>query len=333
MSVKIIAEAGVNHNGDFKIAKKLIDIASDAGADFIKFQTFKTENVISKNAFKANYQIKATSDNISLYAMLKKLELTNKEFISLKKYSKNKIDFLSTPHDLKSIDFLANLGQKYIKIASGDLTNFPMLKKISLLKNNVILSTGMANMEEIEKALLVLQKNGLKDHMIILLHCTSEYPAPMNEVNLKAMLKMKEYFKLKVGLSDHTVGNEVAIAAVALGAVIIEKHFTLDKKMNGPDHSSSLNPNELKILIDKVKNISKALGNGQKVPSKSEVGNIPVIRKSIVASKPIKIGEIFSDANLEVKRPGNGISPMLWEKLIGTKATKNYKIDDQIKII
>ncbi len=332
MSVLIIGEAGVNHNGKMSLAKKLVDVAQQTKVDFVKFQTFKVENVISKHAKKALYQKKNTDSKSSLYEMLKPLELSFNQFIELKQYCiKSKIEFLSTPHDLESIEFLNKLGQKYFKIASGDINNYPMLKEISSLKQNVILSTGMSDLNEIDKALNVLSKNGLSNSKITLLHCTTEYPTPINDINLNAMVFMKDHFKLRVGFSDHSLGFEASISAVALGAEVIEKHFTTSKKLKGPDHLASLEPNELKKFVIKIRNTEKLLGNKIKKPSSAELKNLNKIRKSIVASKEIKKGELFTLQNISVKRPGNGVSPMMWEKIIGIKSDRNYELDDQIK--
>lgn len=332
MPIKIIAEAGVNHNGELSKARKLINIAADANVDFVKFQTFKVENVISKKATKTTYQMKNTSNSQTLYEMLKKLEFNKNEFQSLQKYCLEKeIKFLSTPHDIESVDFLNQLGIEYFKIASGDINNYPLLKKIGLLKKKVILSTGMSNLREIEEAINVLYKHGLSQNKIILLQCTSEYPSLIKDSNLMAMVKMKDFFRVKVGYSDHTLGYETSLAAVALGAEIIEKHYTFDKTSEGPDHLASLEPSELKEFVLKIRNVESALGTSKKKPSLSEKKNMKKVRKSIVASREIRVGEIFSESNLAVKRPGNGLSPMYWTEIIGKKSTKNYKSDDQIE--
>lgn len=325
----IIAEAGVNHNGNIDLAKRMIDIASEYSVDAIKFQTFKTKNLVSKNAKKANYQNNTTDQNESQFDMIKKLELdikTHKELIEYCKY-KN-IMFLSTPFDLESIDLLNDLGLEIFKIPSGEITNLPYLEKIGKLKKKIILSTGMSTLNEIENALNVLRENGTKD--ITVLHCNTEYPTPMEDVNLNAMNTIKEKLNVEVGYSDHTLGIEVPIAAVSMGAKVIEKHFTLDKNMEGPDHKASLEPNELKQMVECIRNIEKALGDGIKNPSKSEMKNIDVVRKSIVAIKKIKKGEIFTEENIYIKRPGNGISPMKWHEVLGTIATKDYDEDDLI---
>lgn len=325
----IIAEAGVNHNGNIDLAKRMIDVASEYNVDAIKFQTFKTENLVSKMAKKAKYQNNTTDQNESQFDMIKKLELdieTHKELIE---YCKNKkIMFLSTPFDLESIDLLNDLGLEIFKIPSGEITNLPYLEKIGKLKKKVILSTGMSTLDEIESALNILRENGTKD--ITVLHCNTEYPTPMGDVNLNAMNTIKEKLNVEVGYSDHTLGIEVSIAAVSMGAKVIEKHFTLDKNMEGPDHKASLEPNELKQMVECIRNIEKAMGDGIKKPSKSEMKNIDIVRKSIVAIKKIKKGEIFTEENIYIKRPGNGISPMKWYEVLGTIATRDYNEDDLI---
>ena len=324
--VLIIAEAGVNHNGSLELAKKLVDKAVEAGVDCVKFQTFKAENIVNKDAKKAQYQVKNTQNNDSQLNMLKKLELSFNDFKELKNYCDKKgIMFLSTPFDLESCDFLANLGMPIFKIPSGEITNLPYLRKINSYKKDVILSTGMATLDEIQDAL-----NVLKDCSVLLLHCTTEYPCPYDNVNMKAMLTIKEKFNLPVGYSDHTQGIEVPIMAVSMGATIIEKHFTLDKNMEGPDHKASLEPNELKAMVSAIRNIEKAFGNSKKEPQETEKKNIEVARKSIVAKCDIKKGEKFSEQNLTCKRPGNGISPMKWDEIIGTTAQKDYSEDELI---
>ncbi|QKF61906.1 N-acetylneuraminate synthase [Campylobacter curvus] len=329
--VFIIAEAGVNHNGSIELAKKLIDIAVKAGVDAVKFQTFKTELCISKNADKAEYQKKTTDTNETQFEMIKKLELNQRAHEELLAYcDKKNITFLSTPFDSESIKLLDKLGLKIFKIPSGEITNLPYLKQIAKLDKNIILSTGMANLAEIEQAINVLISNGTKRQNISLLHANTQYPTPMQDVNLNAMKTMQEAFKLLVGYSDHTLGIEVPIAAVAMGATIIEKHFTLDKTMSGPDHKASLEPNELISMVKAIRNIELALGDGIKKASKSESENIKIARKSIVANSPIKKGEIFSEKNLAVKRPGSGISPMRWDEVIGQRAQKDYKEDELI---
>lgn len=329
--VFIIAEAGVNHNGSIELAKKLIDMAVEAKADAVKFQTFKTENLVSKNAQKADYQKETTDNNESQFDMIKKLELdidTHKELMSY--CNEKNIMFLSTPFDHDSIELLKTLGLEIFKIPSGELTNLPYLRHIGSLQKRVILSTGMADIGEIEDAIDVLVKAGTKKEDITVLHANTMYPTPMEDVNLKAMMTIGNTFGINYGYSDHTLGIEVDIAAVALGATIIEKHFTLDKNMEGPDHKASLEPDELKDMIQGIRNIELALGSSIKKPSKSEIPNINIARKSIVANCDIKKGELFTENNLAIKRPGNGISPMNWDEIIGTVATKNYKQDELI---
>jgi N,N'-diacetyllegionaminate synthase len=329
--VFIIAEAGVNHNGSLEIAKKLIDVACEAKADAIKFQTFKTENLVSKSASKAQYQKETTDANESQFDMIKKLELDIDTHKKLIQYCEQKnIMFLSTPFDLDSIKLLDSLGLDIFKIPSGEITNLPYLRAIGKLKKKVVLSTGMANMDEIKDALNILTQAGTKKENITVLHANTQYPTPMEDVNLKAMQSIGKEFDISYGYSDHTLGIEVDIAAVAMGASVIEKHFTLDKMMKGPDHKASLEPQELISMIKSIRNIELALGSNNKIPSPSETPNINIVRKSIVAAKDIKKGEIFSNENLAIKRPANGISPMKWDEIIGTVAQKNYKEDETI---
>ena len=329
--VFIIAEAGVNHNGSLELAKKLIDVAVDAGADAVKFQTFKADKLVSKRAQKAEYQKQTTSAGESQYEMIKKLELNESAHHDLISYCKQKqIMFLSTPFDHDSIDLLHGFDMPIFKIPSGEITNLPYLQHIGRLGKEVILSTGMADLGEIEDALDILAQSGTPIENITVLHATTEYPCPIEDVNLRAMQTINAAFGVKVGYSDHTQGIEVPIAAVAMGASVIEKHFTLDRKMDGPDHKASLEPAELKAMVQGVRRVSEALGNGIKKPSKSEVKNMSVARKSIVASRAIKAGEIFSIENLGVKRPGTGISPMRWDEVIGQMAQKDYQSDDLI---
>lgn len=330
----IIAEAGVNHNGSLDVAKRLVDAAVDAGVDIIKFQTFKADKLVSKDARKAEYQKKNIGDgDDSQYQMLKKLELSELDHQELVAYCHKKgIRFWSTAFDLESIDFLHSLGLGLWKIPSGEITNYPFIKKIALLHEPVIMSTGMCDVDDIRNAMEVLLKNGLTKDQITILHCNTQYPTPMKDVNLKAMLTIKHDFETVVGYSDHTQGIEVPIAAVALGAEVIEKHFTLDRNMVGPDHKASLEPQELKAMVQAIRNIEQALGTGIKHVSDSERANIAVARKSIVASSYIKEGETLSDSNLSVKRPGTGISPMLWESVVGRIAIKDYKPDEQIQL-
>ena len=332
MSVFIIAEAGVNHNGSIELAKKLIDVAVTAGVDAVKFQTFKAEKLVSKSASKAAYQKENMNDSDdSQFAMLKKLELdvgTHHELIAYCK--QHNIMFLSTPFDHDSIGMLDELGLDIFKVPSGEITNLPYLRHIGKLNKRVILSTGMADIGEIEDSLDVLIGAGTQKENITVLHANTMYPTPMEDVNLKAMQTIGHTFDVPYGYSDHTLGIEVDIAAVAMGATVIEKHFTLDKTMEGPDHKASLEPDELIAMVKAIRNIDLALGSSVKKPSKSEKPNLSVARKSIVASKTIQKGDVLSEDNLTVKRPGNGISPMRWDDIVGTVAQKNYEADELI---
>ena len=327
--VFIIAEAGDNHNGSYENALKLVDKAVEAGADCVKFQTFITENVISKFAEKAEYQKENTNAEETQFEMVKKLELSFDEFRKIKEYcDEKKILFLSTPFDLDSIDFLQSIDIPFWKIPSGEITNLPYLIKIAKTGKDIIMSTGMCQMEEIKEALEILKENGAGK--VTLLHCNTEYPTPFCDVNLNAMKTIKEECHVQVGYSDHTIGIEVPIAAVAMGACVIEKHFTLDKNMEGPDHKASLEPEELKEMVIGIRTIEKAMGNGKKCPSESEQKNIIIARRSIVANCDIKKGEILTEDKLYIKRPGNGISPMKWYEVIGKEAIKDFKKDELI---
>ncbi|EGR9249244.1 N-acetylneuraminate synthase [Campylobacter upsaliensis] len=327
--VLIIAEAGVNHNGDLNLAKKLIEQAAKAGADVVKFQTFKAEDCVSIKAKKAKYQLENTAKDESQLEMIKKLELSREAHFELMKHcKKHNIAFLSTPFDLESVAFLQSLNLSYFKIPSGEITNLPYLKAVARCKKKVLLSTGMANLAEIEAALEILRKNGTRD--ITLLHCTTEYPTPFEDVNLNALKTLKEAFKLEVGYSDHTEGIVASLGAVALGAVVIEKHFTLDKTMEGPDHRASLEFEELRALCKGIRELEKALGSGIKKASKSEAKNKIIARKSLVAKREIQKGEKFSIENLTTKRPGSGISAMRYEEYLGKRALKTYKKDELI---
>ena len=329
MSVFIIAEAGVNHNGSIELAYKLIDVASASGADAVKFQTFKAENLVSKNAQKAEYQKQTTNQSESQFNMLKKLELNTNAHKKLINYCKKKdIVFLSTPFDHESIDLLNELELQIFKIPSGEITNLTYLRHIGSLGKEVILSTGMSTLKEIEEALMILTSAGTSKENITILHANTMYPTPMEDVNLRAMQTIQDKFGVAVGYSDHTLGIEVDIAAVAMGATIVEKHFTLDKTMDGPDHNSSISPAELKAMVSSIRNIEKALGSSIKKPSKSEKPNITMARKSIVARKSIKKGELFTEKNITIKRPGIGISPMKWDTILGKVAERDYQIDD-----
>lgn len=331
--VVIIAEAGVNHNGNIENALRLIDVAADAGVDYIKFQTFKAENLVSRSAKKAEYQIQNTGDiKESQLQMLKKLELSEEQHERLIAYCKEKkVKFFSTAFDLSSLEYLQSIGLDMVKIPSGEITNLPYLRKAASLFRKVILSTGMSTMQEISDAMHVFLKAGISKEDITILHCNTEYPTPMEDVNLKAIQHIQKEFQTAVGYSDHTLGIEIPVAAVALGASIIEKHFTLDKTMKGPDHKASLDPNELKAMVFAIRNIEKAIsGSGLKTVSSSEQKNINIARKSIVANRRIAAGERFSEENLTVKRPGSGISPMKWDEVIGKTAIKDFDIDELI---
>lgn len=334
MSVLIIAEAGVNHNGSMEVAKQLVDAAVDAGVDIIKFQTFKAEKLVSKSAKQAEYQKRNIGDgNDSQYEMLKKLELSKENHEELIAYCKEKgIRFWSTAFDFESMDYLHSLNLGLWKIPSGEITNYTFIRKIASYKEPVIMSTGMCDGTDIQNAIHVLIQYGLKKEQIALLHCNTQYPTPYQDVNLRAMNSIKDTFGLAVGYSDHTQGIEVPIAAVAMGATVIEKHFTLDRNLPGPDHKASLEPHELKAMVNAIRNIEQALGDGIKKVSDSEKGNISVARKSIVAACTIKKGELLTEDNLTVKRPGTGLSPMLWENVIGTVAIKDYEEEDLIEL-
>lgn len=334
--VTIIAEAGVNHNGSIEIARQMVDKAVEAGVDIIKFQTFKSEKLVSKSARQAEYQKKniGTKSDDSQLSMLKKLELSEQDHVELMAYCKQKgIKFFSTAFDMDSIEYLHSLNLGLWKIPSGEVTNYPFLKRIASYNERTILSTGMCDLQDVRAAVDALYKNGLSKDNLTLLHCNTEYPTPFEDVNLKAMDALRKEFGVEVGYSDHTKGIEVPIAAVALGASVIEKHFTLDRNMEGPDHKASLEPDELKDMVSAIRNIEKAVGgDGTKHVSESERKNITIARKSIVAAYDIKAGETFTEQNLTVKRPGNGISPMRWEEVIGTKAIRNFAEDEIIEV-
>lgn len=330
--VLIIAEVGVNHNGSLLLAQKLVDKAIEAGVDIIKFQTFKSERLVSKTAKQAEYQQRniGKKDEGQL-AMLKKLELSQQDHEILIDYCNQKgICFFSTAFDMDSIEYLHSLNLGMWKIPSGEITNYPYLRKIAQYQEPVIISTGMCELSDIESAVKVLLEFGVRQEQITILHCNTEYPTPFEDVNLKAMLEIGDKFGVQIGYSDHTKGIEVPIAAVALGATVIEKHFTLDRNMNGPDHKASLEPEELKAMVRAIRNIEQALGTGHKTISESERKNIEIARKSIVAACPIKVGELLTEDNLSVKRPGNGISPMLWNEVVGTKAIKDFEEEEMI---
>lgn len=330
--MKIIAEAGVNHNGSLDTAKKMVDAAKESGADYIKFQTFHAHSLVTADCEAADYQ-KENAGAESQKDMLKSLELSFDEFKQLKAYCDEKgIGFLSTPFDADSIDFIASLKPDYMKVPSGELTDLPFLRKMASTGIPVIISTGMATPEEIAKALKPFLKAGYGSDDIILLHCTTQYPTPMEDVNLLAMKTVAESFGHKAGYSDHTLGIEVPIGAATLGAAVVEKHFTLDRNMPGPDHKASLEPAELKKMVESIRNIEKALGNGVKEVKESERPNLIAARRSIVAKRDIKQGEVLTEDDICTKRPATGLNPMMWDKVIGTKAIRDFAKDEMIEI-
>lgn len=327
----VIAEAGVNHNGDMALAKELVDVAAEAGADLVKFQTFRAQTLLTQSAEKAQYQKNLTAGSESQFEMIKKLELDRDTHVELVDYCKcKKIQFLSTAFDQSSIDFLAELDIPFYKIPSGEITNLPYLRHVARMGKSVVMSTGMATLAEVCAAMKVLLGGGVEKESLTILHCNTEYPTSIRDVNLLAMLTIRDQLGVKVGYSDHTLGIEVPIAAVALGATVIEKHFTLSRTLPGPDHAASLEPHELKSMVAAIRNIEKALGDGEKKPNPNEAKNIPIVRRSIVAKKPIKKGEPFSEQNLTSKRPGTGISPMEWDDVIGSTAARDFEIDELI---
>ena len=327
----VIAEAGVNHNGDMALAKELVDVAAEAGADLVKFQTFRAQTLLTQSAEKAQYQKNLTAGSESQFEMIKKLELDRDTHVELVDYCKcKKIQFLSTAFDQSSIDFLAELDIPFYKIPSGEITNLPYLRHVARMGKSVVMSTGMATLVEVCAAMEVLLDGGIEKDDLTILHCNTDYPTSIQDVNLLAMLTIRDQLGVKVGYSDHTMGIEIPIAAVAMGATVIEKHFTLSRTLPGPDHAASLEPHELKSMVAAIRNIEKALGDGEKKPSPSEVKNIPIVRRSIVAKKPIKKGEAFSEQNLTSKRPGSGISPMEWDDVIRSTAARDFEIDELI---
>ena len=332
MRTLVIAEAGVNHNGDMTMARALIDAAADAGADLVKFQTFSADRLVTTSARKAKYQMSTTLAEESQHEMLRRLELSeaNHETLLAHCHEQN-IEFFSTAFDIESLDYLMRLGMQRIKVPSGEITNLPYLRRVGSFGVPVILSTGMSTLDEVEAALNVIEKAGTQRQQITVLQCTTEYPAPMTEVNLRAMLTMRDTFGVTVGISDHTEGIEIALAAVALGATVVEKHFTLNRALPGPDHKASIEPDELERMIRSIRNIEVAMGDGIKRPSTSEARNMAVARKSLVAARPIAAGERFSPDNVAVKRPGSGMSPMLWDTIIGCEAKRQYSTDEMIE--
>lgn len=329
----IIAEAGVNHNGDLSCARQLIEVAADAGADMVKFQTFSADCLVTGRAEKAEYQIRSGNAEESQYEMIRKLELTREMHQDLLAHCKLcGIQFFSTAFDLKSVELLVELGLTRFKIPSGEITNLPYLRHIGRYGYPIILSTGMATLEEVGTALDAIEQAGTSRDRVTVLHCNTEYPTPVTDVNLRAMISIRDAFGVAVGYSDHTLGIEVSVAAVALGAAVIEKHFTLDRSLPGPDHGASLVPDELKAMVSAIRNIERALGDGVKRPSVSEAKNITIARKSLVASRPIQAGELFSAQNVTAKRPGTGLSPMQWDKILGRKAPRGFEPDELIEL-
>ena len=331
MKTLIIAEAGVNHNANLELAFQLVDAAITAGADVVKFQTAKPEEVVTRFGTMAKYQISNTGKNESQLEMTKKIHLPMEDFIEIQKYClKKKIVFATTAFGLVSLEFIRMLNLDFYKIPSGEITNLPYLRKIGGFNKQMMLSTGMSTLIEIENAIQVLEASGSSRNKITILHCTTEYPAPMKDVNLLAMKAIQEQLKVRIGYSDHTLGIEIPIAAVALGATVIEKHFTMDRNLPGPDHKASVEPGELKAMVEAIRNIEVALGDGIKRPMPSEIDNLAIARKSIVTSQPISAGQVFTEDNLTTKRPGTGVSPMEWDRIIGTKAHRDFFVDELI---
>jgi len=329
--VLIIAEAGVNHNGDMELAKKLVDAAADAGADYVKFQTYKTDALLLETAEKAGYQKKIMGESENQYEMLKKLELCENNHVVLIEHCESRnVKFLSSPFDLDSIDLIAKLNLDFIKVPSGEITNFPYIRKVGGAGKKILLSTGMSNLGEIEAALNLMVDSGADMDQISVMHCNTEYPTPPKDANLRAISTIQNAFNVKVGYSDHTLGVEAAIAAVSMGATVIEKHITLDKNMSGPDHMASMDPEDFKQFVQCIHNVEAMLGGGLKRPSQSEKKNITIARKSIVASKAISKGEPFGEGNLTTKRPGDGVSPMRWNDVVGKVAHREYSVDEKI---
>jgi len=331
--VLVVAEAGINHNGDLELARKLVEVAAEAGADLVKFQTFRADRLVTAGAEKALYQKVSTSAGESQYEMLRRFELSDEAHHELFEHCRaHGIGFLSTGFDIESVDFLASLGVRLFKVPSGEITNLPYLRHVGAKRGEVILSTGMSTLGEVEAAIIAMEQAGTPKGNIIVLHCTTEYPAPVEEVNLKAMLSMQAAFQLRVGYSDHTEGIAIAPAAVALGACVIEKHFTMDRDLPGPDHRASLEPHELAALVQSIRAVEAALGDGVKRMTAAEAHNKLVARKSIVAARAIAQGELFSTQNLAVKRPGTGISPMLWDEVLGQRAPRGFEPDEPVRV-
>lgn len=328
----VIAEIGVNHNGNLDTARNLVLAARDAGADYAKFQTFRADELVTEHAPVATYQENA-AQNLSQRELLRRFELSHREFAGLKEFCEEVgIGFLTTAHDFSSLDFVLGLRLDYVKVPSGDLTNLPFLERIARQGKPVIMSTGMGELQEVEEAVLALERSGLTRDLVIVLQCTTNYPAPLEEANLRAMVAMGQRLSVKVGYSDHTEGTAASIAAVALGATVIEKHLTLDQSMPGPDHSASSTPSEFAGMVTAIRSVERALGSEKKVPTGSEIGNRLVVRKSIVAVRPIVSGEVFSPENIGVKRPGSGLSPMVWNEILGLRAHRDFAVDDMIEL-
>lgn len=331
--VTLIAEAGVNHNGNLDVARQLIDVAAESGADYVKFQTFSAEKIVSRFAEKAPYQKSNTKSSESQQEMLRKLELSEDDHVQLINHCRlRNIKFLSSPFDQESIELLKRLQLTVCKIPSGEITNLPYLRKVATSFNEIILSTGISDLDEIQDAITVLKQSGFRHENLTVLHCNTEYPTPFEDVNLSVMMMMKEKLNVKIGYSDHTKGLEVPIAAVALGATVIEKHFTLNRNMDGPDHQASLEPSELRAMVTAIRNIEKAIGIPVKKVSPSEMPNRRIARKSIVAATNISAGDLFTESNISVKRPGDGINPMMWDQVIGTRAKRSFEPDEPIEI-
>lgn len=330
--MQVIAEAGVNHNGDIDLAHELVDAAVRAGADYVKFQTFDAKRIVTLHAPKAAYQVVNDGTSETQFEMLRRLQLSAQDHHCLLEHcSQSGIEFLSTPFDIESLDLLLELKMRVMKVASGEITNLPLLRKIGQQNLRLIVSTGMSTLDEVEAAVTVLEQSGTDRKRITILHCNTEYPTPLSDVNLRAMANMRDTLQCDVGYSDHTEGIEIPVAAVALGATVIEKHLTISRQLPGPDHSASLEPPEFARMVDAIRGVESAIGNGIKCPSASELPNRAVARKSIVASRTIKVGELLGEANLTVKRPGTGISPMMWDAIVGRRANRDYQTDEQIQ--
>ena len=333
MSVLIIAEAGVNHNGDMGMAMELIDVAADAGADLVKFQTFSADRLVTPDAASADYQTQNTGVRETQHAMLKRLELSRDDHLQLRARCESRgIEFFSTGFDIESVDLLVELGTEYLKIPSGEITNLPFLRHVGSRGKRIVMSTGMANLTEVHEALSALEASGTDRSLITVLHCTTAYPTEMRDANLRAMVTLRDELDVAVGYSDHTLGTEAAVAAVALGAVVIEKHFTLDRTLSGPDHKASMEPAELRSLVAAIRDVEVALGDGAKQPVAAERANIEFARKSIVATRLIRAGETLSEDNVAARRPGSGLSPMLWDQVVGQSAPRDFQPNEMIEL-